>query len=167
MAEVKLLSSDDIATIRGEFEPVDGSKLATALDRCEAALNRLQALEMTSAQIRGQAGRADGFLSRLINHQIDITTVDDLLGLVKDAQATQAAVSAIEVTARAQIAQARTQAINQSSSVNNIAKLLYERRRAQKTAPGRYDAVLVKYCDHEPQRRGGIAASIKRRVAAV
>ena len=167
MAEVKLLSSDDIATIRGEFEPVDGSKLATALDRCEAALNRLQALEMTSAQIRGQAGRADGFLAALVNHQIDITTVDDLLGMVKDAQATQAAVSAIEATARAQIQKARDLVANESTSLNNIARLLYERKRAQKTAPGRYDAVLVKYCGHEPQRRGGIAASIKRRVAAV
>jgi len=161
------ISQDDIEKIRSEFQPVDGSKLATALNRCETALNRLQTLETRAALVRSRGAWADGFMSRLVNHAVDLATVDvDILTLVKDAQAIQTAVSAIEATARTQIQQARERHQNESETVNNLAKLLYEAKRDRRN-PGRLSHLLTKYAGHPAAKNGGMVDRVKRRVAAV
>ena len=160
------ISHDDIEKIRSEFQPVDGSKLATALSRTEEALNRLQAIDMKAALIRSRGAWADGFISRLVNHQFDILTVDDdLLDTVKDAQATQAAISAVEATLRTQIQKARDVYANESGKLNELTKLLYDAKRKQARQPGRLPALLTKYAGHPAAKNGGVVDRVKRAVA--
>ena len=160
------ISHDDIEKIRSEFQPVEGSKLAVALDRTAAALDNLQTLETRAAVIRGRGAWADNFMARLVNHAVDLATVDDdILTLVKDAQATQAAVSAIEATARSQITQARERHHNESGKLNELAKLLYDAKRTQARQPGRLAHLLTKYAGHPPAKNGGVVDRVKRAVA--
>jgi len=161
------ITAEQIEDIRNQFQPVEGSKLATALNRTEAALNRYQALETRAAVIRGQAARADSFMSQLVNHAIDLTAIDDLLQMTKNAQATQTAVSAIEATARTQIQEARQNYENESGRLNNLAKLLYEAKRDQARQPGRLAHLLVKYAGHPPAKNGGVVDRARRRLQTV
>lgn len=95
------------------------------MTRGETAIDDLQALQARASVYRTQGGRADGFLSR---HAVDLMT-DDLLQMVKDAQATSAAVVAIEAPMRVALQQATDRYNDRSMHLNSITKLLVEARR--------------------------------------
>jgi len=150
---------NDIEKIRTEFEPVEGSKLATALERCEQAIEKLDQLQTIAAGYHRQGGRADSFLNRLNNYAVDLAQ-DDLLQTVKDAQATAAAVAAIDAPMRTLIQQAKDDHENRSSQVNNLAKHLHDAKRSRD--PNKLPFRLNKYAGHElPQ---SFAERTKKRI---
>ena len=157
------VTKETLEKARELFAPVEGSRLDTQLSKAFTSADKLERLNARNRELMRARNAADNFMNRLANYQIDPHR-DDLLEQVKQAQATQAATSAVMAPMRTMIVQAENKYNADALAAHNVAKLisdaLYDAKVQGNTM--RLAQRLTKYCGHDDPAKLDLVKDIEK-----